>query len=177
MKKILIFLLSNLFGLLLVTACNSADGPVIPTPVPSATAQVTAENKSLPTQISPSQTIVYDNLQVVMSEAEITSSYITEFDSSREPPPGKRFVWIHILLKNIGQSERELPAPEHFSVLNGTTEVKPAYGHRKDHVDYTTLNTAMLQGQEVDAWLRFDIPADVELKDLLFYLKSGGKKS
>ena len=30
------------------------------------------------------------------------------------------------------------------------------------------LTTNMLEGQEVDAWLRFDISADVELKDLIF---------
>jgi hypothetical protein len=31
-----------------------------------------------------------------------------------------------------------------------------------------TLTTGLVQGQEVDAWLRFDIPAALELKELLF---------
>jgi hypothetical protein len=112
--------------------------------------------------------VVYGNLQVMMSEAEITTSYPTEYGSTREPPAGKKFLWIHITLKNIGQGERDLPAPEHFSVLNGTTEFKSTYGHRKDHADYMALNTSMAEGQDVDAWLRFDIPADAELKDLIF---------
>ncbi len=168
MKKTLIFVLSSLFGLLMATACNSASGPGIPTPAPSSTPQAAVENKSLPTPISPSQMIVYDNLQVVMSEAEITTDYLTEYGSNREPPAGKKIVWVHILLKNISQSERHLPEPEHFSVLDGTTEFKATYGHRKDHVDYLALNTSMAQGQEVDAWLRFDISADAELKDLIF---------
>lgn len=168
MKKILMFVLSGLFGLLLATACNSASGPVIPTSAPSSTPQAAAKNKSLPTPMSPRQTVVYDDLQAVMSEAEITTSYLTEYGSEREPPAGKKFIWIHILLKNIGQGERTLPAAEHFSVLNGETEFKPTYGHRKDHTDYTSLNTSMAQGQETDAWLRFDISADAELKDLIF---------
>ena len=118
--------------------------------------------------MSPGQRVVYDDLQVAMSEAEITTSYLTEYGSTREPPAGKKFLWIHIILQNIGQNERNLPAPEHFSVLYGTTEFKPTYGHRKDYADYMALTTGMVQGQDVNAWLRFDIPADVELKDLWF---------
>ena len=165
MTKTLMLVLSGLFGLLIVTACNSASGAVIPTPAASPTLQAV---ESLPTPISPSQTVVYHNLQMMMREAEITTSYLTEFGSTREPPADKKFIWIHILLKNIGQGEQTLPAPEHFSVLNGQTEFKPTYGHRKDHTDYTSLDTGMVQGQEVDAWLRFDIPVAVELKDLTF---------
>ena len=52
------------------------------------------------------------------------------------------------LLKNIGQGERDLPAPEHFSVLDGATEFKSTYGRRKDHADYMVLTTGMVQGQE-----------------------------
>ena len=168
MIKTLKFVLSSLFGLLMVTACNPASGPVVPTPIPSSTPQATVKAKSLPTPISPGQMVVYDNLQVMMSEAEITTSYLTEYDSNREPPAGQKIIWIHILLKNIGQGENNLPTPEHFSILNGTTEFKSTYGHRKDNTDYMALDTSMAQGQEVDAWLRFDIPVDAELKGLTF---------
>ena len=168
MTKTFMLVWSSLFGLLMATACNSASGAVIPTPVPSSTPQVVEENKSLPTPMSPSKMIVYDDLQVEMSEAEITTSYTTEYGSNREPPAGKKFIWIHVRLKNIGQSEQTLPASEHFSVLNGETEFKPTYGHRKDHADYMALTTGMVQGQEVDAWLRFDIPTGIELKDMIF---------
>jgi hypothetical protein len=168
MTKTLMFMLSSLFGLLMVTACSSASGAVVPTPTPSSTPQAVVEDKSLPTPMPPDQMIVHDDLQVVMRETEITTSYPTEFGSDREPSAGKKFIWIHILLKNIGQGEWNLPAPEHFSVLYVTAEFKPTYGHRKDHTDYTALTTGMAQGQEVDAWLRFDIPADAELKDLIF---------
>jgi hypothetical protein len=103
-----------------------------------------------------------------MNQAEITASYQTEYGSTREPPAGNKFLWIHITIKNIGQGEQKLPASEHFSVLNGTTEFKSTYGHRKDHVDYTALTKGMVQEQTVDGWLRFDIPAPLELKDLSF---------
>jgi hypothetical protein len=168
MKRTLIVVMNGLCGLLLISACNSASGPVIPLPAPSPTPQATGENKTLPTPMSPSQAVVYDNLQVVMSAAEITTSYPTEFGSNREPPAGKKFLWIHIVLKNMGQKEQALPASEHFSALSGTTEFKPTYGHRKDHADYTALNTSMAKGHQVDAWLRFDISADAKLKDLIF---------
>ena len=168
MKKMWILLLSSLCGLLICTACESVSTPIIPTPVPSASPQPTVVYKSLPPPVSPGQMVVYDDLQVVMSQAEITTSYLTEYGSTREPPAGKKFLWIHITLTNIGQGERDLLAPEHFSVLNGTTEFKSTYGRRKDYADYMALTTGMVQGQAVDAWLRFDIPAALELKDLWF---------
>ena len=164
MAKKLTFVLICLFGLLTVAACNSAGRVDVPTPAPSSTPQ----NKTLPTPMSPSQTVVYDNLQAAMTEAEITSSYLTEYGSEREPPAGKNIIWVHIHLKNISQGERNLPTPEHFSVLNGATEFKATYGHRKDYTDYMALTPILVRGQEVDAWLRFDIPAKAELQDLWF---------
>jgi hypothetical protein len=61
-----------------------------------------------------------------------------------------------------------LPTPDHFSVLNGVTEFKPTYGNRKDYTDYLALTTGMVPEQDVNAWLRFDIPAALELKDVWF---------
>jgi len=160
--------LSCLFGLMMVTACTSASEAVVPTSIPSSTPQAVADIKSLPTPAPLGQMVIYDDLQVVMSGAEITTSYLTEYGSEREPSAGQKFIWIHILLKNISQNEQILPATEHFSVLYDSTEFKPTYGHRKDHTDYTSLNTSMAIKQEVDAWLRFDIPATAELQELWF---------
>jgi hypothetical protein len=112
--------------------------------------------------------IVWQNLQVTMDQLEVTEDYVTEYASTRVPPPGQKFVWVHLRLKNVGNVEINIPASEHFSVLYAATELKPTYGHRKDHTDYTVLGTAIFPGQELDAWLRFDIPVAAELKDLRF---------
>ena len=167
MKKKLTFLLSCLFGLLTVSACNSSSRAVVPAPTPSSTPQATGDY-IVPIPISPRQMIVHDDLQVVMEEAEITSSFITEYGTTREPPPGKNIIWIHVLLKNISQREKSLPEPEHFSVLNKSTEFKSTYGHRRDHTDYMSLAPILAKGQEVDAWLRFDIPVAMDLNQFLF---------
>jgi len=168
MTKMLMLVSNSLVGMLIITACNSASGPAIPTPAPSSTPLVAAGNGSLPKSMSPGQMAVYDDLQVVMSEAEITTSYVSEYGSNREPPAGKKIIWIHIMLKNIGQNEQDIPAPEHFSVLNGTTEFKSTYGHHKEYVDYMALTPGLVQGQDINGWLRFDIPAALELKNLMF---------
>lgn len=168
MKKKLILALSCLFGLLILTACNSSSRGVVPTPTPSSTPKAVAEQNLFPTPISNGQMIVHDDLQVTMKEAEITSSFITEYGTTREPPPGKNIIWVNVLFKNIGQSEQTLPDAEHFSVLNSSTEFKPTYGHRKDHTDYMTLTPILTQGQEVDAWLRFDIPDAMDLEQFMF---------
>ncbi len=137
------------------------------TPVfPSASPQPTAT--ALPTPASPGNAIVWQNLQVTMEHVEVTADYTTEYDSSRVPPPGQKFLWVHILLKNAGQKETDVPGSEHFSVLYAGTELKPTYGHRKNYADYTALGSVIFPNQELDAWLRFDIPVVAELRDLRF---------
>ena len=71
-------------------------------------------------------------------------------------------------LKNVGESEIALPAPENFSVLYAESEFKPIYGHRQGYADYTDLASTLFLGQELNAWLRFDIPVAADLKDLWF---------
>jgi len=157
-----------LLGLFIVTACSVADQSVATITITAPPLPDLTELKVLPTPMPPSQTVVYEGFEVTMSQAETTNSYQTEFNSTREPPADTQFLWIHLVLKNTSQQEQVLPEPEHFSVLNGRTEYKPIYGHWKDHTDYMALTTVIVQGQEVDAWLRFDIPAALELSDLQF---------
>lgn len=153
-------------GLFLLAACSSAGKAypaavtVTPPPQPTATA--------LPTPASPGNVVVWQNLQVTMDQVEVTENYTTEYDSSRVPPPGQKFLWVHVQLKNIGKKELSVPGTEHFSVLYAGTELKPTYGHRKGYADYTALGPVVFPDQELDAWLRFDIPTAAELNDLRF---------
>jgi hypothetical protein len=148
--------------MLLLPACYPAPAPV------SAYPPTQAANRPLPAPMPTGREIVHNDFQVTMSQAEVMTSYITEYGSSRNPASGTKFLWVHISLKNIGQVEHPLPAIEHFSVLYGVSEFKPSYGHRQGHTDYMVLKPVVYQGQQVDAWLRFDIPASAELKDLQF---------
>jgi hypothetical protein len=103
-----------------------------------------------------------------MDRPEMTETFTNEFGSARVPPAGQKFLWIHIALENVGTEEVLLPEPENFSVLYAESEMKPIYGHRQGYADYTDLALTLYPGQELDAWLRFDIPAAAELKDLWF---------
>ena len=167
-KKVSTFLLCNLLGLLIITSCNTSRGISNPTPAPSIPPQVISETKSLPTPLSPGQEIIYKDIQVTMDQAEITDSYPTEYGSNRVPSNSREFLWVHIIVKNIGQKEQNLPTMEHFSVLSVETEFKSTYGHRKGYKDYLDLSTVINQGVVVDAWLRFDVFTGSELKDLKF---------
>ena len=77
-------------------------------------------------------------------------------------------MWVHVRLKNLGQKEIDTPLPEHFSALYAGAEFKPTYGHRKGYADYTALGPVLFPDQQVDVWLRFDVPDSAELKDLRF---------
>ena len=165
MKKILRILFIGLFFLTACTTQNvvtavsttaTATQPPLPTPTP------------LPTPSSPSNSILWDDLQVAMDQLEITNEYITDFGSTRNPPAGKKFLWVHIKLNNTGQVEMDVPVLEHYSILYAATEIKPIYGHRDGYVDYSTLGSTIFPDQELDGWLRFDIPDTAELKDMRF---------
>lgn len=151
-----------LLGLLILTACSSAGTATIPSrPTPTAF-------HMLPTSSASGTSILWEGLQVTMDQSEITRDFINEFGSVREPSSGLKFLWVHVQLKNVGENEINTPLPENYSVLYADSAFKPGYGHRKDHTDYTALGRVVFPGQEMDAWLRFDIPAVAELKDLRF---------
>jgi hypothetical protein len=156
-----------LIGLFFLTACSSTGESVTPvavttTPQPTATAV-----RILPTPASPGDSILWRDLQVTLDQIEITEDFITDFGSTRSPSPGMKFMWVHIQLRNVGRIEIEIPQIEHFSVLYAATELKPTYGHRQEHTDYSTLGPILFPDQEADGWVRFDIPATAELKDML----------
>ncbi len=156
-----------LVGLMFVTACSPQGEMPTATRTPRPTATTTAI-RILPTPFSPTDSIVWRELSVTMDQVEITEEYFTDFGSTRIPSPGNVFLWVHLRLKNMGTVEVQLPALEHYSILYAATEIKPVYGHRSDLVDYTALDDTLFPDQALDGWLRFDIPAAAELKDLRF---------
>jgi hypothetical protein len=163
--------LSSIFaiGLIILTACSSASRtsatPLAATPFPQPTA---TGIKVFPTPSSLGDSITWDDLQVTMDQLEVTQDYVTDYGSTRIPPSGQKFLWVDIRLKNTGQIEMDIPLSEHFSVLYAGTELKPSYGHRQGYADYTALSSVIFPNQELDSWLRFDIPTAAELKDMRF---------
>lgn len=167
MKKIIVI---SLVGCILLAtavylASQAARAPSSATPIPQRTATGTVV---IPTPSSPGESIHWENLQVIMDQPEFSQAYETDYGSTRVPPAGGKFLWVHIGLKNTGQVEAAVPASEHFSVLYASTELKPTYGHRAGYKDYTTLAPVIFPDQALDGWLRFDVPATAELSELLF---------
>lgn len=154
---------------ILFTACASRE-QTIKTPVLSSALPQTIQTEAriLPTPSSPDDSIAWDDLQVTMDQLELTQEYLTDFGSTRIPPAGSKFLWVHVRLKNTGSVEMDVPLAEHFSVLYAAIELKPTYGHRAGHPDYTSLASTIFPNQELDGWLRFDIPTTAEFKDLRF---------
>lgn len=160
-KKISTLLFLSMFGSLLITGCLPADQP---TPIPQPPTPTMA--RIFPTPSVPGDRINWQDLWITLDGSEITDSFVTEFGSQRDPAAGQKFLWVHLQLKNTGRVEIDVPLSEHFSVLYAGSEFKPTYGHRRGYTDYTALDPAIFPDQSMDAWLRFDIPATADLKDL-----------
>ena len=156
-----------LIGFIILSACSSTgEPPAIPalvTRIPPPTATSVP-----PTPSSPDDSILWDTLQVTMDRIEITEEYLTDYGSIRIPPAGQKILWVHVRLKNTGQIEMDVPIAEHFSILYAAVEVKPIYGHRQGYAEYAALGPVIFPDQELDGWLRFDIPASAELSDMRF---------
>lgn len=168
MKKMMRVLLSTLSGALILTACSSTGESATPVTVTAPPGPTATEITVLPTPASSGDSILWRDLQVTMDQIEINEEFITEYGSTRSPSAGEKFMWVHVQLKNVGQIETDTPLIEHFSVLYAATELKPTYGHRKGYAEYSTLEPVLFPDQEADGWMRFDIPATAELKDLRF---------
>lgn len=156
-------------ALFIITACSSTGEssatPAMATGFPQLTPTVI---EAVPTPSSPGDSVQWRDLRLSMDQAEITDHFINEFGSQRIPSAGQKFLWVHVALTNAGKNEIPLPTSEHFSALYAESEFKPVYGHRQGYVDYTTLGSTLFPGQELDAWLRFDIPMTADLKDVWF---------
>jgi Domain of unknown function (DUF4352) len=166
LKTVLIILFAALFSLIAclpVDELSASQKELTGFPQPTTTIM-----RTLPTPSSLGDPILWQDLQVNMTQTEITDHFINEFGSQRIPSAGQKFLWVHVALKNAGKNEIPLPASEHFSVLYAESEFKPVYGHRQGYVDYTTLGPTLFPGQELDAWLRFDIPMAADLKEVWF---------
>ena len=163
--------LSSIFVIVLIIlmACSSIGEPSAAQATATASPPVGATGiKVFPTPSSLSDSIIWDGLQVTMDQLEITQDYVTDYSSTRSPSAGQKFLWVDIRLKNTDQIEMDVPLSEHFSVLYAGTELKPSYGHRQGYADYTALGSVIFPNQELDSWLRFDIPTAAELNELRF---------
>ena len=96
----------------MLTACSSTGESVTPVTITLPPQPTATEVKILPTSASPGDSITWRDLQVTMDQLEITDEFITEFGSTRSPSPGKKFMWAHIQLKNVGEVEIEVPLSE-----------------------------------------------------------------
>ena len=168
MKNIPDVLLRSLIGLFLITACSSTDATTPPGITTTTPQPIVTEAGPLPTPASPSDSIIWRDLQVTMAQVEITKDFITEYGTTRIPSADMKFMWVHVQFKNVGQVEVDMPHLENFSVLYAATELKATYGHRQGYQEYSTLEPTLVPDHEADAWLRFDIPAEAELTDLRF---------
>jgi hypothetical protein len=156
-------------GLFIMTACSQTRTVTTPPPMATASPQATpTQIKVVPTPSSRGDSILWENLQVTLDQLETTQDYTTNYGSRRVPPAGNKFLWVHIRLKNTGSIELDMPVLENFSILYAATEIKPIYGHRQDFAEYTALGLIISPDQELDGWLRFDIPVAAELSDLRF---------
>lgn len=154
-------------AVIVLSACSSIGNTLVP-PVPAATQVAATESVIRPTPSTPGNSITWESLQVTMDQLEVTQDYVTDFDTKRVPPTGYKFLWVQVRLKNTGTIEVDVPLLENFSVLSAATELKPTYGHRAEYTDYSALEAVIFPGQEMEGWLRFEVPDTADLPDLRF---------
>jgi hypothetical protein len=157
-----------LFVLLVVVTCGLALTQYNPeTAAPFRRPTATAV-KIFPTPSSPGDAATWRDLRVTMDDLEITTEFVTDYNSVRTPPDGMQFLWIHVTVENLGRNEMNLPLLENFSVLYAALEIKPVYGYRKEYPEYASLTPIIFPAQSLGGWLRFDIPAAAQSRDLRF---------
>src|SRR5215475_3899865 len=100
LKKLPAFVI---FILLFLAACSTPSETSV-TPTAVTTTPPPTATQTLPTASSPGNSILWAKLQVTMLQREITADYLTEYGSTRLPPPGQKFLWVHVQIKNMDQA-------------------------------------------------------------------------
>ena len=99
----------------------------------------------------------------------ITPQATAENKSLPTPAPGGQTIMYKDLQVTMDQTEiTESYETEFGSSREPTAGIKFLWIHIVLNMDYITLNTVIDAGEEVNAWLRFDVPIEAELKDLTF---------
>ena len=148
---------------MLLASCYGSPEPPTPTPIPTPVPAPTAQ---LPTPLAFGTSIVDQNITFFIDQTEISGTYTTDFNTQRDPPSGRKILWVHIQIVNPGQSTLKTPGAEHFSVIYGESEIRSTYGHRQGYPDFTDLSVNLFPAQTLAGWLRFDVPTEAVLEDL-----------
>lgn len=124
----------------------------------------------------------FDEFEVVVDGYEFSGEYETEFTSNIEPPEGAKFVWIHIRVRNLGETaEYSLSQITDLKLAYLDEELTSKRGNREGYPDYAGgifTGEKLYPGVELDGWLRFTVPVAAQEEDLEFVLKpwlSGGE--
>ena len=111
----------------------------------------------------------FSNFEVTVVAFEFSDSYITKYQSTKYPPIGAKFAWIHIKVQNLGNTAERAPKPFEFKLIYQDDKIHGEGGSREGHPDYTS---EFLTGEEVypgivhEGWLRFTVPSAAKRIDV-----------
>lgn len=86
---------------------------------PSPTPFVAEQAELLPL----GQSIVVENVEIIVSKYEFADSVASEYESWAQPDEGAKFLWLYVSSKNVGEVEEHLPGAGAFELLYKETEI------------------------------------------------------
>lgn len=115
--------------------------------------------------------VTHEDFTVALVEYEFSAAYKDEYDIPETPPEGAKFLWIHIVVRNIGQNAAISPSSSDFSVvyLREQIDVDFVFASRAGYDEYD--GGQLFPGVVREGWLRFTLPRAAEPSQLTVVFK------
>lgn len=135
------------------------------------------DGQGAPTYSVLGESITFDDFVITVDIFEFSDSYETYYQTTRNPPEGGKFAWVHIKVQNLGQTAEYAPSTTDFKLIYFDDEIYAEVGDRRDYPDYTG---GVLIGDKIfpevvnEGWLRFTVPLAAETTDLKIFFNPWG---
>jgi hypothetical protein len=117
------------------------------------------------------QGVRYGELLITPAEYRFLEKYRNSWGSTVEPPRGARFLWVRIVVENVGGYPAETPLYHQFQIIYRNEYFYDA-SHYSDNPQMPNLPWERIYpGARVEGWLMFTVPAWVQPEDLLLVLR------
>jgi len=109
----------------------------------------------------------HEDFAVTLLEYEFSGSYRGEYDVDEEPPEGAKFLWVHILVRNVGQNAGDSPSPSDFSLIHLGEQIGRGFSLGKGPGYEQYDGGEIFPGVSREGWLRFTLPKAAEPRQIV----------
>ena len=138
-----------------------------------------------PKSQSVGESIFHAGLKMTIPDYKIIDEFteVTNDGSERDvqtPSPGAAFLFVNIVLKNVGKTEREVPSDDNINIIYKKEGISsdPFINMKVDNKIYSRYQkdytSGLFPGKTLQGWVVFQVPREFTESDAVVTIERGG---